>query len=262
MHLEVLEDRRLLTTYMVNSLADNLDSDGFVTLREAVYAANSDSQIGDAPPGTGPDIIQFDPSLAHGTIFLTMGNELVVAATPSPSPPLPDLTIIGLGKNLLTINAGPGPGQTGLCRHFEVNPGAALAMSDLTLTNGNAGEGANGGAIYCDGTLDLTDVVLSGNRAGKDGGAIYATTASPALTLTGCDVTGNQAVGNGGGIDQLAGTLTITGGNVNLNTAVSYGGGVYATGSGSVAISGASFTGNQAPGSNDDGGNGRRPLRD
>ena len=95
-------------------------------------------------------------------------------------------------------------------------------MSALTLTNGNAGEGGSGGAIYTDGTLDLTDVRLSANRAGKDGGAIYASDKSPAVSLTDCDLTSNEALfGYGGAINQQAGTLTITGGNVNLNKASS-----------------------------------------
>ena len=213
---EALEDRCMLATiFTVDSVADNTLVDGSITLREAVYAANSDSPVGDAPAGSGADVIQFAPSLAGQTIHLN-GNEIVVAA---------DLTITGPGKDLLTIDADL------RSWHFEVNPAVTLTMSGLTLANGNAGEGASGGSIYCDGTLDLTDVVLSDNRAGQDGGAIHATAASPAITLTNCDVTGNQAVGNGGGIDQLAGTLTITGGNVDLNKAAG-GGGIYATGFG------------------------------
>jgi CSLREA domain-containing protein len=38
---EVLEDRSLLSTITVTSLADNTTSDGLITLREAILAANN-----------------------------------------------------------------------------------------------------------------------------------------------------------------------------------------------------------------------------
>ena len=58
--LEGLEDRCLLATFLVNTLADTLDADQAVTsLREAITAANSQA---------GDDIIQFSVT---GTINLT-----------------------------------------------------------------------------------------------------------------------------------------------------------------------------------------------
>ena len=60
------------TTYVVNSLEDNLLTDGLVTLREAIGAANANAAVGDAPAGSaaGADMITFAPALAGGTIVL------------------------------------------------------------------------------------------------------------------------------------------------------------------------------------------------
>ena len=51
MQLEPLEDRRVLATITVDSLLDNTTDDGFITLREAIVAANNDA-IADATEGT------------------------------------------------------------------------------------------------------------------------------------------------------------------------------------------------------------------
>ena len=57
---EPLEARQLLTTYLIDSPSDNTAVDGQVTLREAILAANTNSAVGDALPGTpGLDTINF-----------------------------------------------------------------------------------------------------------------------------------------------------------------------------------------------------------
>ena len=68
---------------------------------------------GDAPAGSGHDVIQFDPAILPGTITLD-GNQLVVGD---------DLTIIGPGPLQLTIDAAD------RSRHFEINPGVTVDMS-------------------------------------------------------------------------------------------------------------------------------------
>ena len=61
---EVLEPRTLLTTFFVNTLDDgNPVQDNKLTLREALQAAASDTAVGDAPAGSGTDIIRFEPEL-------------------------------------------------------------------------------------------------------------------------------------------------------------------------------------------------------
>lgn len=60
--LEVLEQRIALATITVTGTGDTVDdSDGVVTLREAILAANNNAVVGDAPAGdAGLDTIEFD----------------------------------------------------------------------------------------------------------------------------------------------------------------------------------------------------------
>jgi len=72
--LEALEPRMLLsgTTYVVNSLADWVATDGVVTLREAIEAANTNVAVHNAPAGssTEADIVTFSASLTGRAIML------------------------------------------------------------------------------------------------------------------------------------------------------------------------------------------------
>jgi hypothetical protein len=160
--LDALEDRRLLSTLTVTN---NLDS-GKGSLRADVSKANKG------------DTIVFASSLAGQTINLTSGELLIKAS----------LTISGLGADQLTISAGNSS------RVFEVAPRYHVALSGLTITNGNGS--VFGGAIYNTGTLTVSDCTLSGNRA-EFGGAIMNQDSST-LTVSGCTFSGNQASFGGG----------------------------------------------------------------
>lgn len=74
-----------------------------------------------------------------------------------------DNTIIGPGANLLTVSGG------NAIRIFDVEEGKTVAMSEMTLTEGN-GQGYNyinlGGAIRNLGNLTLTNMVVTGNQTG------------------------------------------------------------------------------------------------
>ncbi len=222
LRFDALEDRRLLTLYVVDSPGDDTVADGLLTLREAIGAANCNCQVGDAVPGSGADQIRFHPSLAGGTIRLTRSSVPYLVAE--------DLTIVGLGKDQLTIDGDVNGDGTGDTRHFDVNAGATLTMSAIALTNGYASEGTSGGSIYADGTLVLSDCVLSNNYAGVDGGAIYASSSSPSVTLTDCEVTGSTAFGIGGGVAQQGGSLRIERTEISGNSALNNGGGIYSAG--------------------------------
>src|SRR5687768_10592073 len=54
---EPLEERRMLATIMVTSLADDLTVDGDVTLREAIHAAEHNISMDGSTAGSGADII-------------------------------------------------------------------------------------------------------------------------------------------------------------------------------------------------------------
>jgi len=148
LRLEPLEDRRLLATFTVTTLADS----GVGSLPERIDKANNTS---------GPDVINFSAALAGATIVLT-GDELVISD---------DLTIIGPGADQLTVDMTNGR------RIFKIDNGGFfndldVAISGLTLTGGN-GAGP-GGAIYTRENLTIEDTIITGNVATGPGGAIYA----------------------------------------------------------------------------------------
>ncbi|HRX81501.1 MAG TPA: hypothetical protein P5307_20670, partial [Pirellulaceae bacterium] len=69
MLFEPLEDRRLLTLYVVTSLEDGItDGDGKLTLREALLGAETNLPSGDAIAGSATEIdeIRFGPQAFAG----------------------------------------------------------------------------------------------------------------------------------------------------------------------------------------------------
>lgn len=169
--IESLEDRRVLATIMVTSLADNVEIDGQVTLREAIQAANSDAVVDGSTAGSGADAIVFADGLA-GTIVLG-GTQLPTISD--------DLTISGPGAELLTID---GDGRS---RVLRIAPGVTAEVAQLTISGGNATGSFpenSGGGIYNDhGSLTLTGTTVRGNStsgAGPVGGGVSTTAVTAA----------------------------------------------------------------------------------
>ncbi len=232
---ERLEPRQLFSTYTVNSLSDAAAvSPGVLTLRQAIAAAN-------AHPGA--DTIAFANSLFGGgakTITLN-GQELTFTDTTAQT------VIDGPGESLLTVSGD------NASRVFHVDAGANVEILGLNVTGGAAPVGADGnsegGGIYNAGTLDLTAIDVSGNKAvgvmpvgpqqGAEGlgGGIYST---GTLVIQDSTITSNSAnggalknsryvdgsptasydgqAGEGGGI-YSAGPLTISRSTISLNSA-------------------------------------------
>jgi predicted outer membrane repeat protein len=160
--VESLEDRRVLTSYIVDTPIDNplagpTERDGLVSLREAMKAASTNVRFGDALAGQDGgvvDSIKFAESLAGTTITLD-GEELVISD---------NLKVIGLGSDQLTISGRNNN------RIFNIHEDAIAELTDLTLADGYESEG---GAMYNQGQLELSRVVLENNEADDAGGALY-----------------------------------------------------------------------------------------
>jgi len=236
------------TTINVTTSADVVANDGQCSLREAITAANTDAPSGSAPgecpAGTpaGNGIV-----LAPGNYALTSGALSVDSA----------LSVEGQAVGATTING------EGVDRVFEVQAGASLTLSQLSVIDGRApsgtastgfvpgGAGGSGGAIQSAGSLTLDNVSLNANAAGMggtgadgsapgqapgpggNGGAIEST--GPSLIITNSTIANNSA-GAGG---------TAGGSSSPVGGAGGSGGGIDATG-GTIVITASTINGNYA----------------
>ncbi|MCA8987894.1 MAG: hypothetical protein KDA78_09655 [Planctomycetaceae bacterium] len=210
---ELLEVRSLLTTYTVNTLLDEPSNgsgvtDGLVSLREAIQAANTNAIFGDAAAGSssGQDVIQFDASLSGSTLTL---NSLLPQLTG-------EIAIIGLGADKLTISGN------GTYRVFWNNGTAEI--SDLTIANGNSDRG---GGVRNFGTILLNRVELTGNNASTtsddSGGGFWSTGTATIMNST---FSSNTSAGSGGGV-WSNGRLHISNSTFSNNRCSYFGGGIY-----------------------------------
>ena len=225
LRIEPLEDRRLLATITVDTLADGIGVPG-TSLREAIAAAIAN------------DTINFS---ATGTINLTNLGHLLVNKS---------LTISGPGADLLTINAfdpTPTVNNGDGSRVFYINaPGLAnVTVSGLTLTGGDVN--SSGGAISNSETLTIRDSVITGNvgvHASSRGGGIAHFFG--ALTIERTTISDNFATISGGGVSaDHATAVHVIDSTISGNQAAS-GGGIYGYYSYNMNVVGSTISGNRA----------------
>lgn len=222
------------THYVVDNLADVLASDGTITLREALQAANADAAYFDAPAGNGHDTITFDPDLfAAGPQVLWMaGFEFAISKA---------ITITGPGRDLLALDAGDNS------RIFRIDDGvssrAIVNISALTVRNGDLDE--PGGGIWSREALTLEAVAISDNRctpsvSGSDnfwngGGGIYIYNGT--LLLVDSEVSDNWTHLAGGGVlGSTSSTITIFSSQILRNHGGDEGGGIGMSDGGSLTV--------------------------
>jgi SdrD B-like domain len=194
--VEPLESRRLLSTYVVNTLSDAVNPvAGQLTFRQAVA---------DADAHAGADTISFDSKVfAAGslhTITLTQGHLAFSDFTGA-------TTINGPGAGVVAINGNQAS------RILQVNSGVTVSLNGLTLTNGRATKpdaagDTYGGAIVNAGNLTITNSTLSGN-----------TVAALSYSLNDPKVGLIPGAGFGGAI-LSTGELTVTNSTLSGNTVV------------------------------------------
>ena len=137
---------------------------------------------------------------------------------------------------------------TAAFRILDVAKNGHLTLNSLTLKNGLADNGAQGGgAIFNHGTLSVTSGTFTGNsspaRTGTSGGAIDS---SGTLTVTTSTFSGNSAQEGGGIFNQQ--TATVTKSTFTDNNATIFGGGALVDGAGTTTVTGDTFVGNTGPG--------------
>src|SRR6516164_10724493 len=140
--LLALEDRRLLSTIVVNNPTDTPVA-GQTDLRQAILQANTNG---------GDQTIVFDKTVFKTPQTITLnGTQLELSDTTGTE------TITG-PKAGVTISGG------GLSRVFQIDGGVTAPISGLTITDGNTT--GNGGGMYNDGgNVTLTDCTVSGNTS-------------------------------------------------------------------------------------------------
>lgn len=186
-----------------------------------------------------------------GTVTLTSGCAYTLTAANNATDGGTGLPVI-TGKvtvhgSATTIQRSTVTG-TAAFRLFDVAQGGSLTLSGLTLRNGLADDGVNGGgAIDSHGTVSASAVTFSGNQSpaptGVSGGAIDS---SGSLTVTSSTFSGNTAQEGGGILSQA--TTTITNTTFRGNTATVFGGGAFVTVVGTTVASRDTFAANSGPG--------------
>ena len=214
--------------FVVDSLEDLVANDGQITLREALWAANSNAPVNDAPAGRRHP---WDRILFHPDLFVAGSATITLTGVPLN---IDDAVVIeGPGTDLLTIDAD------GKSPVLYLNHSYAAELSGLTLTGGRSSIYGSYGGIRNYGHLTLDDVQIRGNSATNSRGGIYNI---GNLTVINSTISDNFAEDDGGGI-MNTGTATIIDSTIADNWA-DKGGGIYNTGTMTIVRS--AITGNVA----------------
>ncbi len=189
---------------------------------------------------------------ANGTVTLTSGCTYTLTAsnntTDNGGVGLPDITgnvtIQGSGATIARSTASGTP----VFRIFDVSASGNLTLNSVTISNGLASNGQQGGGgIFNHGALTVTGSTFTNNSApsstGTSGGGINN---SGSLSLSTSTFTGNSAQEGGGVFNQK--TATIANDTFSGNNATIFGGGALLNAAGTMTVTGDTFTGNTGPG--------------
>ena len=199
-------------TFTVNDTTDAVDAaPGDGKCATAVATCTLRAAIQEANAHAGADTI----IIPAGTYLLTIAGQGEDIAATGDLDITDDVTITGAGADNTILDGN------GIDRIFDISA-SLVAISALTIRNGNPGPGDNGfgGGLYNSSTLTLRNVVVANNTAAASGGGISN---DNDITLTNCVVSGNTAANFGGGIDNPA-TATLENVTVSGNTANAGGG--------------------------------------
>jgi CSLREA domain-containing protein len=195
-------------TISVNTTADELNSDGDCSLREAIEAANMNAAVDACAAGVSAptvDVISFGVS---GTIALTSGQLAVTD----------DLKLDGPGATNLTISGN----NSSRVFFVPLRPRLQLELNDVTVANGSSDDG--GGILAAGDSLTITRVIFSGNSGGVEGGGV-AYFGSGTLTITDSVFLGNNA-NSGGAIHSETSRTIVDDTTFSENTAFGFGGAI------------------------------------
>jgi len=194
---------------VVDSLGDNLVSDFYTTLREAIEIANS--------------------NLSE--------NDLIIFSTPSGAitinPSLGPLTISS-NIHIRSDKEHQWLATNGDTRIFQIESGSEVVLENLTVAEGHIVSG-NGAGIWNAGDLTLRNVYLADNSASAgNGGAIYNASGA-SLQIVDSTIANSHAGLSGGGIyNDSNAFLSVLSSTLSGNTADVSGGAVQNNGAGQI----------------------------
>ncbi|SDA60724.1 Ig-like domain repeat protein, partial [Methanobrevibacter millerae] len=192
----------ILFSFQAVSASDDLNTPDMVSISNNVSAyslPNLDDQLqAGSDAGTFSEL-QNDLN-GHDSVNLTKNYTFNSSSDPDELKNGIHITqsIIIDGKGKVIIDA------KNMARVFDIADGATVTLKGITFINGNASNG-NGGSIYSEGIITITDCIFINNTAVEHGGAIYIKHTSRS-TIENCEFTGNIAGLNGGAIDWSAGS--------------------------------------------------------
>jgi predicted outer membrane repeat protein len=226
-----------------------------------------------------PNQIVFSNSTAGGNTNFYDGTAHTITVN-SALPAIPDtVTITGPGQALLTVvrsAAAPSfgmlyingtPGTTVSLTGFTISGGyttssataaginmlaQSVTLTNMGVTNNSSTTTVGGIGEYGNGSLTVTNSVISGNR-GRFGGGVYVLHGTTSTTvITGCTISNNTSSGTslsrGAGLNiQCHGSVTVTNSTISGNSAFFSGGGIALfAGNASLTISGSTLSGDTA----------------
>ncbi len=250
-------------TIIVNTTADELNTNGNCSLREAIRAANLDINVDACTAGNGADTI----TLPGGIYTLAISGQDDNTDATGDLDITSNVTINGAGANTTIIDGNK------VDRVIDVLAGATVIINKITIQNGQNGF-ACGAGLHNLGTLTIQNVIIRNNRSdcgggianeppgiltvnqstvtantsGTTGGGLYNTAGgsfgSGKLILTQSSVSGNNGGLAGGGISNL-GATTLSQSTVSGNRALD-GGGILSEGSGLLTLTNSTVSDNTA----------------
>ncbi|MBR5786615.1 MAG: hypothetical protein IKY41_07975 [Clostridia bacterium] len=138
------------------------------------------------------------------------------------------------GAKLTNNSACYSGGAVYMHRETDNNYSCSVLL-DYGELNNNKALNSSGGGVFTEnfniniGNNSSKKLIISGNTAKEYAGAVYATGAGVACSITNGELTSNSAE-NGGAIACVDGTVNVNGGLLKDNTATQYGGAVYVQG--------------------------------
>lgn len=237
----MLEQRSLLTTFTVNSLADTADAtpgdgvavdlNGETSLRAALEEANAfaGADVIEFNDGSGPGVDFYD--ITPDTITLG-GTQLTISS---------DVTINGAGANLLTVSGNDASGV------FRIDGNSDVILDSLSIVDGRTSFTQGGGIRNSStGEVVVSNSMIVGNSA-SNGGGVWN---NGQMILINSTVANNSTQsgsggGFGGGVLNRGGALQVINSTLSGNSGTR-GGGLYTFSGGSVALTNVTVTDNTA----------------